>query len=107
MAARWWWDGGPRRLIERTPVGVPLGGLAAAGALAVGDVAGVVPEPLAWCLGSVLFLGAYMYFLYGFIAWRRAHDPAPPDRTPRRLLDPTEVEVAELHGGRASDGDRP
>lgn len=68
-----WLEGpGPRRFIERTPLGIPIAaGLTAVG-LGVGAVLDVVPSALAWYLGGPLALFAEAFGLYAWIAVRRA-----------------------------------
>jgi hypothetical protein len=62
-----WLDGpGPRRFLERTPLGVPIA--AAALALTLGAWFGVVDTDLAWTVGGLAFLLAEMFALYGWIA---------------------------------------
>ena len=70
--AGWLDDGGPRRLLERIPIGVPIGAAAAALGLGAGAHVGLVPDALAWGVGGPLFLGAEMFGLYALIAWRHA-----------------------------------
>lgn len=68
-----WVDGdGPRRLLERTPLGVPIAAAAVALALALCAWLGLVSADVAWTVGGVAFLFAETFALYGWIAWRRA-----------------------------------
>ena len=68
----WLDNGGPRRLVERIPLGVPIGAAAAAVGLGIGAHVGVVPDAVAWTVGGSLALGVEAFALYALIAWRHA-----------------------------------
>lgn len=70
---------GPRRFFERTPLGVPIAAAVLAFGLGGGAAVDLVPSSLAWELGGPLALFAEAFALYGWIAWRRAREAAPPD----------------------------